>query len=89
VHVIIWAEFGNVGGGQTQVWDMVRLWRRHGLSVSVIHSLELPEDYRSLLHDLGCDTYLLGVKDSVDLVPGIHRAVVIGVCHTVFLEKSL
>ena len=67
---------------------MVRLWRRHGLSVSVIHSLELPEDYRSLLHDLGCDTYLLGVKDSVDLVPGIHRAVVIGVCHTVFLEKS-
>lgn len=75
----------DVGGANTELWHVLRLWRRLGIDVTAIPSWKATPEWRERLDGIGCPT--LEVDPSkLDEVPGLAGSIVVSYCNVRFLD---
>ena len=52
---------GPCGGANTEMASTIKLWRRHGVEVTVIPTWSISTDGRTALEALGCQVHVVGV----------------------------
>jgi hypothetical protein len=78
---------GGVGGANTELWHTVKLWRRHGLPVTLIPTAAPPATWRDRLETIGCRTCHVAADD-LPGVPGLAGGVVVSISDTRFLAEA-
>ncbi len=84
-RVVVFGMPGHLGGANTECWHTVRLWRQHGLDISLIPTWHADEHWQSRLEAIGC-RILLGRPDRLDRIDGLHGSVVVSFCNSHFLR---
>lgn len=77
-----------VGGADTELWHTLRLWRDHGLEVSVVPTSGIDEQWRLNCERIGCDVHRIGSGEEVLDVPGLRGALVVSFCNGDFLQLA-
>ncbi len=77
----------EVGGANTELWHVLRLWRKCGLDVSAIPSWEATPEWQQRLDEIGCPTLEVDPTKLSD-VPGLAGSTVVSFCNTRFLEHA-
>lgn len=76
---------GDIGGAGTECWHTVKLWRRHGLDVTLVPTWKATDTWRERLDAIGCrtiETHPYGLDD----VPGLAGGVAVSFCNAEFLR---
>ncbi len=77
---------GSVGGANTECWHTVRLWRKHGVDVTMIPTWETSEFWRRKVASIGCRTLEATPKTLVEkIAPG---SIVVAFCNGHFLGQA-
>jgi glycosyltransferase involved in cell wall biosynthesis len=74
----------DVGGASTELWHLIRLWRRHGCEVSLVPTWSAPRGWPEKTTAIGCETLRLD-RRGVSLPDG---SIVVSLCNAPFLEAS-
>ncbi len=77
----------EVGGANTELWHVLRLWRKCGLEVTVIPTWKADPDWRTRLDGIGCPTLDVDPDKLAD-VPGLAGSIVVSFCNTRFLQHA-
>ena len=78
---------GEVGGANTELWHTLKLWRRCGLSVTLIPTWQADGTWRRRLEGIGCQT-VESSPDDLKRVPSLAGSVVVSMCNTKFLAVA-
>jgi glycosyltransferase involved in cell wall biosynthesis len=93
----------DIGGANTELWHLVKLWRRFGLDVALMPTWTADPVWKARLDGIGCRTFEVASRDergatqspddgrlSLDLsrVPGLPGSVVVSLCNTKFLAVA-
>jgi len=87
LHVFVIGYPGDVGGANTECWHTIRLWRRGGLSVTLIPTWTPTENWLRRLETIGCQT-VTSRPDDLKSVPGLAGATVVSFCNSHFLRAA-
>lgn len=77
----------DVGGANTELWHTVKLWRQHGLGVTLIPTWKADRAWQARLDEIGCRT-VESNPDDLQNVPGLAGQVVVSMCNTKFLAAA-
>jgi len=55
--VFLFGSPGDIGGAKTEIWHTLRLWREHGLEVSVVTDQAAPAVWVDRLRGIGCEIF--------------------------------
>jgi hypothetical protein len=86
-HVFVLGLPGDIGGANTECWHTVRLWRQHGLAVTLIPTWRRDERWQRRLEAIGC-RIAPSRPDRLDRVPDLPGSVVVSFCNSRFLRRA-
>jgi hypothetical protein len=85
IHVFGYPK--EVGGANTELWHVLRLWRKCGLDVTAIPSWKATAEWRERLDSIGCPTLEVDPDNLAD-VPGLAGSIVVSFCNDRFLDRA-
>jgi len=80
-HLYVFGYPSAVGGASTELWHLLKLWRRHDCAVTVIPTWSIPTGWRERVDALGCETLTMRAND-VALPDG---SIAVALCNAPFL----
>ena len=83
MHVFYIGAPGPCGGANTEMGHTLKVWRQHGVDVTVIPTWGIGDDTRRQLESIGCKIVLTN-PDNIANVPGLAGAVVHSMCNSQF-----
>jgi len=81
---------GDVGGASTELWHTLRLWRRYGLPVHLVHTWgDPPPEWRERCAAIGCATHVVNspTRAAFSAIPGFAGGRVVSFCNEHFLNS--
>jgi len=81
----------DIGGASTELWHTLKLWRAHGLAVSLIHTWGPPKPkWRAKCASIGCQTHVVSgpTPDQLRTVPGLAGSTIVSFCNEEFLVAA-
>ena len=88
MDVFVFGYPGSLGGADTELWHVLRLWRKHGLDVGVIPTWKANNEWRRQCDDLGLTTFQIEGPHEFEKVPKLAGATVVSFCNGVFLREA-
>lgn len=86
--VIVIGYPGDVGGADTELWHVLRLWQRHNLSVTLIPTWHAPDRWRRRCDAIGVPTIDIADPKCLEDVWELHGAIVVSFCNGEFLKHA-
>src|SRR5262245_15683600 len=86
MRIVACCALGRVGGALGHAWDMLRLWRSHGVDVTVRPSVPLSDEWRGELRKAGCRIAAPG--QPLAEIAGLPQGIVVGICDSQFLQLA-
>ena len=85
-HIFVLGYPGDVGGASTECWHTLKLWRSHGVQVTLIPTWTRPADkWLECTASIGCET----IHASPTALPACVRGgVCVAFCNTRFLDHA-
>ncbi|MFO0900419.1 MAG: glycosyltransferase [Pirellulales bacterium] len=77
-----------LGGADTELWHVLKLWRSHGLEVTLIPTWRTPPEWRRRCDTLGLRTCEIEGPAELASVPGLADAIVVSFCNDEFLRRA-
>ena len=84
MNIHVFGYPSDVGGAATELWHLVRLWRRRGVEITLVPTWSAPVEWRRKTAEIGCNTLLAGGHDP-KLPDG---SLVVALSNAPFLELS-
>jgi glycosyltransferase involved in cell wall biosynthesis len=82
--VILYAQFGPLGGAVSETWHALKLWRRFGVDLTLVPlGGPLNAHWHERIADTGCKIVWPVPKDCTEL-PGIENSIALSFCHHFF-----
>src|SRR5688572_23891456 len=88
MRVFVFGYPGALGGADTELWHVLRLWRAHGLAVTAIPSWKVSDQWRTKCDSIGVTTALVTSAGGMQTVPGLRGSIVISFCNDHFLQSA-
>ena len=86
--VMLFAVPAGLGGAATGAWDLVRMWRGRGLTVSLIAQLPLSGHWTAALEAVGVRVYVAG-DGPLESIPNLPESICVGYCDNDFLLSAV
>lgn len=77
-----------LGGADTELWHVLKLWRSHSLEVTLIPTWRTPPDWRRRCDALGLRTCEISGPARLASIAGLPGATVIAFCNDEFLRQA-
>jgi len=87
-HIFIAGYPKDYGGANTELWHTVRLFRSHGLEVTMLPTWKADPIWQQRLKEVGIDTWLDFVPDKWQPPPALPGSIVIAFCNTLFVDNA-
>jgi hypothetical protein len=78
----------DFGGADTELWHTVRLWRQHGVPVTLIPTWRPDARQQQRLEQIGATTHVVESAQQLDAVPGLREGIVVSFCNGEFLQHA-
>ena len=76
------------GGADTELWHTLRLWRRHGVEVTLVPTWRIDSAWREKCRAIGCRVEEPKGPERLGAVPGLAGSVVVSFCNGNFLAEA-
>lgn len=78
---------GDMGGANTEAWHTIQLWKQSGLDVHLLPTWGRDAAWEAKLDALGYTTHH-ATADTLEQVPGLAGAPVVGFCNSEFIRHA-
>jgi glycosyltransferase involved in cell wall biosynthesis len=86
--VCVFGSPSPLGGADTELWHTLRMWRTHGLPVTVVPAWKISPAYRESCEAIGCRVRMVEDRTRLDLVGELHDSIVVSFCNAAFLRRA-
>jgi glycosyltransferase involved in cell wall biosynthesis len=78
----------SLGGADTELWHVLKLWRSHGLNVTLIPTWHAAPEWRARCDAIGVRTCEIEGPDDLSKVAGLPGSTVVSFCNGEFLAHA-
>ncbi len=78
-----------LGGADTELWHVLKLWRRRGLVVRLVPTWRTPPEWRERCDAIGAETWEIEGPELLGEVPGLAGSTVVSFCNGEFLQHAV
>lgn len=88
MRIVVVGYPSAIGGADTELWHVLRLWRRYGLDVRLLPTWRAASEWRTRCDAIGAVTIEVASPDGLGDAPELPGATVVSFCNGEFLKNA-
>jgi glycosyltransferase involved in cell wall biosynthesis len=88
MHVFVVGYPSSMGGADSELWHVLKLWRQHAVDVTLIPTWSPPADWQQKCAAIGAKTCVIPGPAAIPDIPDVTGSLVISFCNGDFLRHA-